>query len=363
MISFDTRMTIREHEVMKVLFDVTSLLTKNLTTDGIYTKNLFRVLRGIGIDTEPVYKAPKGIKDNFIEYHTGHSAKKFIGLFASKGSILHGPSGNLLSESEKFKKVISINDLSMFREGFLAPRVAEQLQTHMKQQIQGDIGAVIVPSYEVHNEFLVRFPKMVNKTHVVEPGSDHIMESSSTYDKPLIENPYFLFVGTIDKKSNLAGIVKAFHAFSKMQQNVHLAVAGDSGFGSEAILKLINSSSIRDRIHILGFKQGAELKKLYSDAIGTVIPSYYEGFSFPLVESMRMGCPVITSALGTLKEIGGDAVHLVNPKDTEQIMAAMERIYVDRVYRDKLKAIGQEQAQSLIWLSCAKKIFKIYQSL
>lgn len=348
---------------MKVLYDVTSLLTKKLTTDGVYTKNLFRVLRGIGVDVDPVYKVPRGVKENLIEQHLNHSAKKFIGLFASKGSILHGPSGSLLSESDKFKKVLSINDLSMYRDGFHPPHLASQLQDHMKQQIQGEVGAIIVPSYEVHNEFLVRFPKMVNKVHVIEPGSDHILESSSTYDKRLIEDPYFLFVGNVDKKSNLTGVLKAFNAFCALQKNIKLAVVGDDGYGSEAIHKMLSSSGIKDRVRMLGYMQGAQLKKLYTDAIATVIPSYYEGFSFPLVESMKMGCPVITSALGTMKEIGGEAVHLVNPKDPEQIMAAMERLYADKVYRENLIGAGREAMASTTWLSCAKAVGRIYSSL
>lgn len=348
---------------MKVLYDVTSLLTKNLTADGIYTKNLFRVLRGIGVDVEPVYKVPRGIKENFVEQHLSHSAKKFVSFFSPKGAILHGPSGSLLSESDKFKKVLSINDLSMYREGFHPPHLADQLQKHLKQQVQGEVGAIIVPSYEVHNEFLVRFPKMVNKVHVVEPGSDHVLESSSTYDKRLIDDPYFLFVGTVDKKSNLSGVLKAFNGFCSLQKNIKLAVVGDNGFGSEVIHKMVKSSGIKDRVRMLGYMQGAQLKKLYSDAIATVIPSYYEGFSYPLVESMKMGCPVITSALGSMKEIGGDAAHLVNPKDPEQIMAAMERIFADRLYREKLVESGREVTSSMSWLATAKATAKVYSLL
>ncbi len=348
---------------MKVLFDVTSLLSKNLTVDGIYTKNLLRVLRGLGVDVDPVYKTPRGVRENFIEYHIGNSAKKFFGLFASKGAIMHGPSGSLLSESDKFKKVLSINDLSMFRDGFLPNNVASDLQTHMKQQIQGDVAAIVVPSYEVHNEFLVRFPKMVSRVHVVTPGSDHIIDSSSVSEERIISNPYFLFVGTIDKKSNLAGVIKAFHLFCGIKQGINLVIVGDNGFGSEAIHKQLDGSNIRERVNILGYKSGAQLKKLYSDAIATVIPSYYEGFSFAQVESMKMGCPVIASGLGTMKEIGGAGVHLVNPKDPEQIMGAMERLYADKVYREKLVTAGQEIVAPLTWLNTAKSISKIYQSL
>lgn len=348
---------------MKVLFDVTSLLTKNLTTDGVYTKNLYRLLRGVGVEVDPVYKSPKGVKDNYIEYHIGTSGKKLISLLQKKGTILHGPSGHLLSESDKFKKVLSINDLSMFRDGLLSPNLASDLQAHMKQQMQGDVSAVLVPSYEVHNEFLVRFPKMVNRVHVVTPGSDHLLDNSVASAEKSSSNPYFLFVGTIDKKSNVAGLLKAFNAFCAIQKNINLSIVGDNGYGSEAIHKMLDKSKIRDRVSILGYCTGAQLKKLYSDAIATVIPSYYEGFSFPQVEAMKMGCPVITSGLGTMKEIGGEGAHLVNPKDPEQIMAAMERLYVDKVYREKLVTKAKENVETMTWLNTAKAVTKIYSSL
>jgi glycosyltransferase involved in cell wall biosynthesis len=348
---------------LKVYYDVTSLLSKNLTTDGIYTKHLFRLLRGLGVDVDPVYKVPRGVRDNFIEYHLGNSPRKFRSLFASRGSILHGPSGNFLSESDKFKRILSVNDLGMFRDGFMPPNVAESMQTHLKQQIQGSVGAVLVPSYEVHNEFLVRFPKMVGKVHVVTPGSDHLQDASSVSAESLMKNPYFLFVGTIGKKTNLTGVLKAFQMFCNVKKGVDLAIVGDNGYGSEAVHKLLKGADCRDRVSLLGYRTGSQLKKLYGGALATVIPSYYEGFSFPQVEAMRMGCPVITSATGTLKEIGGEGVHLVNPKDPEQILGGMERMVADKVYRDKKVAAATELVQPLTWLNTAKAVSQIYQKL
>jgi glycosyltransferase involved in cell wall biosynthesis len=347
----------------KVLMDVTSLLSRNLSTNGLYTKNLFRLLKGIGVEVEAVYKAPRGFKDNFIESHIKQTPKKFISFFASKGVILHGPSGHLLSESDKFIKVLSINDLTMYREGMMPDHLATQLQTHLKQQLQGSIAAVFVPTYELHNELLARFPKMVNKVHVVSPGSDHLLDASGSMHTRLIENPYFLFVGTLDKKSNLLGVLKGFNALAQIQPKLQLVITGERGYGADAIQKTIDTSSIRERIRLMGAKSDAHLKRLYSDAIATVIPSYSEGFSFPLVEAMKMGCPVITSPIGTMKEVGGEAVHMVNPKDPEQIMGAMERLYVDRVYRDKLIAAGKETTQKMSWLRCARAVSDIYQGL
>lgn len=348
---------------MRVYFEVTSLLSKHLTSEGLYTRQLYKLLRGLGVDIHPVYKVPSGVRENYIEQHIGHGASKFRGFFASKNSIIHGPSGNLLSESDKFKKVISVNDMAMFRDGLMSPDLAEQLQVHLKQQTQTNLEAVIVPTLEVHNEFLVRFPKLVNKVHIIEPGCDHILDSSNLSDNRVVEGPYFVFTGVIDKRSNLSGVIKAFHAFCKLQSKVQLVVVGANGYGSEAIHKLIKSSSFRDRIILAGYKSNSQMKNIYTHALATVIPTYYEGFSYPMVESMKLSCPVITSSLGSLKDVGGEGVHYVNPKDPEQIMAAMERLYIDKIYREKLIEAGRAVTEGMTWLKTARSVLDIYNRL
>ncbi len=348
---------------MKVYYDVSALTGLALGGDGIYTKNLFRSLRGLGVDLSPVYKVSGRLKDNYMEYHLGHDPSKFRGLFASKGSIIHGPSGSLLSESDKFKKIISVNDLSMFRDGFHRPGVDENLQTHLKQQMQNDVGAVLVPTYEIHNEFLVRFPKYVSRVHVIPPGTDHLFENTSMADSKPYEKPYFLFTGIVDKKSNIAGVIKAFDALCSIKNEFLLVVAGPDGYAAEAIHKMAKTSKFRDNMKFLGFQNDSQLKKLYAGALGTIIPSFYEGYPYSMVEAMKLGCPVVSSALGSMKEVGGEAYHAVNPKDAEQIMAAMERLYADKVYREKLSAAGKEMFDGQTWLKTARAVTDIYHKL
>lgn len=348
---------------MTIFYDVTSLLAKNLSAEGIYTKNLFRLLKGLGADIHPIYKPQRGFKENSIEFHIHQSAKKFFGFFAAKGTILHGPSVDLPSESDKFKKVISINDMAMFRDGFMDQGLAKQLQTHMKEQLQKNPAAVLLPNYEVHNEFLVRFPKYLNKVHIIPPGCDHILDSSNVSDKRISESPYFLFMGPIEKRTNVVGVLKAFNGFCQIQKKINLVLCGENGYGSEAVHQMIHSLPCRDRIQYVGYKSGAQLKKIYADAIATVVPSLYEGFPYSVVESMKMGCPVVTSARGSMADVGREAAHLVNPNDPEQIMAGMERLLVDNAYRAKLISAGQALTEKMTWLKCAQDVAQIYSKI
>ncbi len=82
-----------------------------------------------------------------------------------------------------------------------------------------------------------------------------------------------------------------------------------------------------------------------------------------MLESMKQGAPVISSALGSMKEIAEGAFHGVNPKNPEQIMAGMERIFVDKIYRLKLVEAGKEVTESMTWLKAAREITSLYQKI
>ena len=348
---------------MKVIYDVTALMQKQLSPEGVYTKHLYRVLRGLGIDLSPVYRKVPGLDASVIEKHLGHAAKKFFGLFASKGTIMHGPSGHIISESDKFKKVISVNDLAMFRGGVMPADVASRLQGHLNQQMQQNISAVIVPSYEVHNDFLVRFPKYADKIHVVAPGSDHVFEASSTEASSVIASPYFVYVGELDRRSNALGVIKAFEVVAANHEAPKLLLAGEFGYGGEEVDQAIKTSEYKDRITQVGAQSDGRLKSLFSSAICAVLPSHYEGFSFPAVEAMKMGCPVITSSVGAMKELGEDAALLVKPSEVSEIANAMEKVFQDEKYRLTLVDGGKEKTQAMTWLNSARAISEIYSKI
>jgi glycosyltransferase involved in cell wall biosynthesis len=67
-----------------------------------------------------------------------------------------------------------------------------------------------------------------------------------------------------------------------------------------------------------------ELISLYQHALGLVYPTLYEGFGLPVLEAMVYGCPVLTAASGSVREVGGDAVAYINPYDAASIALGVE---------------------------------------
>ncbi|GFK95205.1 D-inositol 3-phosphate glycosyltransferase [Fundidesulfovibrio magnetotacticus] len=155
--------------------------------------------------------------------------------------------------------------------------------------------------------------------------------------------PYFLFLGTNDPRKNPHVIPKAL---ARSGLKTPLVLAGWSGWSGE--------EKAAGRVIELGYVPDEALPGLYSDALALVYPSVYEGFGLPVLEAMACGCPVITSGLSSLPEVGGEAcLYLDDPSDPEAMAHAMRRLAGDAALRGALRARGLEQARRFSWSASA----------
>lgn len=96
-----------------------------------------------------------------------------------------------------------------------------------------------------------------------------------------------------------------------------------------------------------------------------VLPSYSEGFSMAVLEAMCMGKPVITTAVGAMRDfvIPGENGELITPGDTEALARAIDKLLSDRDYRDKIAAhnttyVRQNFSQAVV----AKRLGELIKS-
>ncbi|MCX6783657.1 MAG: glycosyltransferase family 1 protein [candidate division WWE3 bacterium] len=103
-----------------------------------------------------------------------------------------------------------------------------------------------------------------------------------------LRSPYFLYVGTINKRKNLTNLIAAFAKLNQTDLKDHydLVIAGSGGD-----IKF----SISDRVKFLGRVATADLPILYSYAEATCLVSHEEGFGLPVIESLACGTPVVVS--------------------------------------------------------------------
>jgi glycosyltransferase involved in cell wall biosynthesis len=172
------------------------------------------------------------------------------------------------------------------------------------------------------------------------------------------EQPYVLYLGTIEPRKNVDTLLDAWSGF-RLGGDFDLVIAGASGWAAEKTLARLASRPAG--IRYLGYVPEDELPGLMAGASAFIYPSLYEGFGFPVAQAMAAGVPVITSNTSCLPEIAGDGALLVDPRSPAEIRAALEKLLASPSLRQELRTAGMARAQrDYRWEICARKSLEFF---
>lgn len=179
--------------------------------------------------------------------------------------------------------------------------------------------------------------------------------------KGLMPGKFWLTVGTLEPRKNIRRILKAFREQLDSSCNRYpLVMAGGKGWLEEDLDRFIDQLGLRPKVRTLGYVSDELLAWLYANCFSFVYPSLYEGFGLPVLEAMSLGAAVITSNTTSLPEVGGDAVHYVNPLDIADIGSAFRLLENDTAYRERLRVKAVERSKGFSWEASARKVLEIY---
>jgi glycosyltransferase involved in cell wall biosynthesis len=169
-----------------------------------------------------------------------------------------------------------------------------------------------------------------------------------------IDGDYFLYLGTLQPRKNLARIIDAF---ASLESKAALVLAGKRGWLYDNLFDQVRRLGLENHILFPGYVREEDKAALLSGALAFVFPSLYEGFGLPVLEAQACGCPVITSTTSSLPEVTTkDAALLVDPQDTTAIAAAMQRIANDPPLRKSLIERGFANVPRFSWATCAQTV-------
>jgi glycosyltransferase involved in cell wall biosynthesis len=175
---------------------------------------------------------------------------------------------------------------------------------------------------------------------------------------------FILFLGTIQPRKNLEGLIKAFALLCKEKGFEHsLVVAGGQGWKSGGLKALIKKLGLDRRVRFIGYVDGGDMPALYNLADLFVFPSLYEGFGLPVLEAMACGVPVVTSRVSSLPEVAGDAAVLVDPSSGEDIAEGMRRLLSGGALRDQCVEKSLERAKLFTWERCAHETLAVFKEV
>lgn len=169
-----------------------------------------------------------------------------------------------------------------------------------------------------------------------------------------------LFVGALQKRKNVAALVRAF---ARVNAPWKLVLAGGRGYGWEEIEAAIAESPVRDRIQLIGYCDDAALRRFYARAAIFAFPSLDEGFGIPILEAMAWGLPVLTSNRSSLPEVAGDAAILVDPLQSASIEDALVMLTENSAERERLTILGRTRATRFRWENAVASTHAIYKEL
>lgn len=184
-------------------------------------------------------------------------------------------------------------------------------------------------------------------------------EIANTRNKYSEGKPYFLFVGALHPRKNVARLLKAFDEFRKSSQSdIKLVIVGGQMFKTGDITETYNSLMFKDQIVFTGRLPAEDLRFVVGAAHTLTFVPYFEGFGIPIVEAMYCNIPVITSNITSMPEVAGNAALLIDPFSVESIKNAMLQIAQESSLRDKLIANSQIQRQKFHWDFTAEKLWQ-----
>ncbi len=180
---------------------------------------------------------------------------------------------------------------------------------------------------------------------VYQPVAPQYYETPSPQPEKLpVTTPYMLYVGTINSRKNLLGLVKAIHHLPS-DLLIPLIVVGEGSDYKRQVMRFVAENNMERHV-IFPQKRvsDVDLQQLYLNAQLFVYPSFYEGFGIPVVEAMLCGCPVVTSNISSLPEAAGPNSLLVDPTNIDDIKQKIISGLTDTNLRETMKETGREYA-------------------
>lgn len=294
-----------------------------------------------------------------------------IEAFTGQLDLFHATDFTLPPTLLQTKTIVTVHDLSFVRvPDTSSPKLKKYLDAVVPYSVK-KATHVIADSQATKDDLTDLYDISPDKITVLLSGIDSryryvisidgYMTMRRKYNIPNV--PYIFTIGTIQPRKNYSRLIKALKILRETGYDIHLVIAGGKGWLEDEMYKTLAKTKMQDFVHLIGFADDNDVAELYSGAECVAFTSLYEGFGFPVLESMACGTPVVTSNVSSLPEVAGDAAIMVNPYDIEAIAKGIQRILDDSELKETLIQRGFVQAAKFTWENSAQNLLNIYQTV
>jgi len=195
-----------------------------------------------------------------------------------------------------------------------------------------------------------------NKIMLYPRGID--IERFSPISKPKSEGFNLLYVGRISKEKNLHILSNVFCRLSKELINIKLTVVGDGPYKDE-MQKLLSAANA----DFMGYKEGNDLVKLYSEADIFVFPSTTDTFGNVVLEAQACGTPVIvTDSGGPMENIIPDKTGIIIASDSENALYNGIKSLLDKQKLESMRVNARNYMENRSFENAFLRTWELYEN-
>lgn len=272
--------------------------------------------------------------------------------------VMHLPGNTGWERPGPVPFVLTVHDL-IFRTTSIRNRSLRQVVGHRYSRRNTPRAAraaarVAAPSQTTASEVEALLPGL---DVTVIPNGVETPPASDT--KPSESSPYIVAFSGRDPRKGVDLALEGLRAAGADVPHRMLVLAGaglPDGFESRAAAELASG-----RLELRGYLSRAEMWEVLRGASALVYPSSAEGFGLPVIEAMSAGVPVISGLAPATREIGGEAMLLIDPAaPSRSIAAALERLHANDGLRERLVAAGASRAREFSWERTTARYLELY---
>lgn len=171
--------------------------------------------------------------------------------------------------------------------------------------------------------------------------------------------PYIFYPARFELPGkNHLRLLRAYAASDAARTHDLVLVGADWGALADVRTE-IGRLGLGERVRLPGFIDDAALPIAMASASAIAMVGLHEGFGLPALEGLACGIPVVAANTGSLPEVLGPLAAYANPRNENDLAAAIDRVVTDGVLRARARFEGPDRAASFSWDRVATDLFSL----
>lgn len=232
----------------------------------------------------------------------------------------------------------------------------------MQKRVACGLPKIITVSHASKQDIMEDFGIAAEKIHVAHNGID--TDFYKPIKTPKSKKRRLMVVSSSDQPlKGVRYMLLAYADLIKRFDDLELFFVGSIKVNGENA-KLIKKLGIANEVRYVSEVSALDLITYYAQATIVVVPSLYEGFGFPVVEAMACEVPVVCTDGGALKEVAGDAAHLVAAGDVKSLVQGISLLLENTDYQRSLAKKGRQRVlRYFSWRQNAESVAGLYSEI